>query len=316
MEGDFQPVISAGFAGDVDPFINGMYSTMPFHSLLTLTLQPSPQFTRQASTTADPTPLALYGDKFPANQFHNYCQWSEEIDSRLKVPKNEPPNTDFQGRSTEQFDFLSGSPSFHQLPGLSCLEQVNDEFAITESAPKRLKPFTPPSDGDLIIPQQLLRNFQMSNYGYKPPEIASAAAAVPAERRRRPTVNQVISEKTHSLKKMLPASGGKKMDQATVFEEAYRYIKFLQAQVSVLQSMPGDSSRFATRPPCNAQVVGGLGRLNRQQLLQVLVNSPAAQSKMFSEGCCVFSIEQLILVRQMAERRAAAHEKLQYYPFL
>ncbi|KAK2987990.1 hypothetical protein RJ640_011253 [Escallonia rubra] len=315
MEGDFQPVISAGFAADVDPFINGIYSTMPLHSLLTLTLQPSPQFTHQASSTANPTPLALYGNKFPANQFHSFCQRSEEIDSRLKVPKNEPPNTDFDVTSTEPpFDFLSGSPSFHHC--LSCLEQVNDEFAITESAPKRLKPFTPPSDGDLIIPQQLLRNFQMPNYGYKPPGIASTAATVPPERRRRPTVNQVISEKTHRLKKMLPASGGKKMDQATVFEEAYRYIKFLQAQVGVLQSMPGDSSSFATRSLCNAQVFGGLGRLNRQQLLQVLVNSPAAQSKMFSEGSCVFSIEQLILLRQMAERRAAAHEKLEYYPFL
>ncbi|GFP82482.1 transcription factor bhlh117 [Phtheirospermum japonicum] len=64
---------------------------------------------------------------------------------------------------------------------------------------------------------------------------------------------------------------------ATVLEEAYKYIKFLQAQVNVLQSMPCESNSSAAAAT-NIGGSGNLGKLNRQQLLQVVVNSPAVET--------------------------------------
>ncbi|RYQ97618.1 hypothetical protein S83_061862 [Arachis hypogaea] len=114
---------------------------------------------------------------------------------------------------------------------------------------------------------------------------------------------QKLSEKTRCLQKLMPWD--KKMDQATLFEQAYSYVKFLQAQVSVLQSMPyhaPPSPSFNNGGGC-VFGFGDLERLNRNQLLQVLVNSPVAQTVMSSKGLCVFSMEQLGLLTKLSERR-------------
>lgn len=107
-----------------------------------------------------------------------------------------------------------------------------------------------------------------------------------------------------------------------MLEEAYKYVKFLQAQVSVLQAMPLQSAT-PPPPPCtsnpisdvisgyydkhnnpsdNDAVWGELGKLNRQQLLQLVVNSPVAQTLLYSRGCCVYSREQLSLLQKLAEK--------------
>nr|KYP44293.1 Transcription factor bHLH117 family [Cajanus cajan] len=95
----------------------------------------------------------------------------------------------------------------------------------------------------------------------------------------------------------------KKMDQATLLEEAYKYVKFLQAQLRVLHSMPSTSASNNT--PFLLQNGGVFQSLNRTQLLQVLVNSPVAQTMLYSQGFCVFSLEQLSLLRKLSERRLA-----------
>ncbi|GAV88418.1 HLH domain-containing protein, partial [Cephalotus follicularis] len=106
---------------------------------------------------------------------------------------------------------------------------------------------------------------------------------------------QKISEKTRCLQKLLPWD--KKMDTATMLGEAYEYVRFLQAQVTALHSMPCQSS-FGTTTAYGFQndgrFVSGLGSLNRQQLLQVMLNSPVAQTMLYSRGLCVFSMEQLM----------------------
>ncbi|KAK7324766.1 hypothetical protein VNO77_28598 [Canavalia gladiata] len=113
---------------------------------------------------------------------------------------------------------------------------------------------------------------------------------------------QKLSEKTRCLQKLMPWD--KKMDQATLLEEAYKYVKFLQAQFWVLQSMPSHSHSHSSPFPNNSGgVLGDLERLNRSQVLQVLVNSPVAQTMLYSQGFCVFSIEQLALLRKLSERR-------------
>ncbi|XP_027343343.1 transcription factor bHLH117 [Abrus precatorius] len=114
---------------------------------------------------------------------------------------------------------------------------------------------------------------------------------------------QKLSEKTRCLQKLMPWD--KKMDQATLLEEAYKYVKFLQAQFCVLQSMPSQShsSPFLN----NGAVFGDLESLNRSQVLQVLVNSPVAQTMLYSQGFCVFSVEQLALLRKLSDTRQLQH---------
>ncbi|KAL2331798.1 hypothetical protein Fmac_019379 [Flemingia macrophylla] len=116
---------------------------------------------------------------------------------------------------------------------------------------------------------------------------------------------QKLSEKTRCLQKLMPWD--KKMDQATLLEEAYKYVKFLQAQFRVLQSMPSSTSTSTSSSASspfllpNDGVFGHLQRLNRTQLLQVLVNSPVAQTMLYSQGFCVFSLEQLSLLRKFSQ---------------
>jgi hypothetical protein len=115
---------------------------------------------------------------------------------------------------------------------------------------------------------------------------------------------QKLSEKTRCLQKLMPWD--KKMDQATLLEEAYKYVKFLQAQHSVLQSMPSHSitnNSYGGGGNSGGGVFGDLEILNRNQALQVLVNSPVAQTKLCSQGYCVFSMEQFTLLRKLSERR-------------
>lgn len=59
---------------------------------------------------------------------------------------------------------------------------------------------------------------------------AVSPQSVAARERRRK-----ITEKTQELGKLVP--GGNKMSTAEMFQAAYKYVKFLQAQVSVLQSI-------------------------------------------------------------------------------
>nr|CAD1819289.1 unnamed protein product [Ananas comosus var. bracteatus] len=97
----------------------------------------------------------------------------------------------------------------------------------------------------------------------------------------------------------------RKMDTATLLEEANKYVRFLEAQVTALQTMPERSARFAPprEPPGSLPCpAAALGRLNRQQLLQVLVNSPVVQDRLYARGVCVFSAEQVASLRCSAER--------------
>ncbi|KAL3509630.1 hypothetical protein ACH5RR_029031 [Cinchona calisaya] len=141
---------------------------------------------------------------------------------------------------------------------------------------------------------------------------------------------QRISEKTRCLQKILPWD--KKMDTGTMLEEAYKYIKFLQAQIRVLETMPvktnqnprsyddvRSSNANANANNNNNNVVvnddgsagggndvvwGELGKLSRQQLLEVVVNSPVTQTLLYSRGLCVYSVEQLVLLHNMAHKKA------------
>ncbi|XP_020527195.1 uncharacterized protein LOC110007837 [Amborella trichopoda] len=98
-----------------------------------------------------------------------------------------------------------------------------------------------------------------------------------------------ISELTRSLEKLMPWDS--KMDTATMLGEAYKYIRFLKAQISVLKSMPSNSDVKTDCGEGNGEY-SDFGCLSRQQMLQVLMGSSGVQRKLYSEGKCVISIEQ------------------------
>ncbi|KAL0319778.1 UNVERIFIED_CONTAM: Transcription factor [Sesamum radiatum] len=199
----------------------------------------------------------------------------------FKMPKTEPLFAVNDGIAAEAppYNFFSEAASsslHHQLPGLLSLE-LPQNTAVVES-----------------------------------PMMNPRIEAAPYGKQRRRRQQQRLSDKTRCLQKLLPWD--EKMDMATVLEEAYKYIRFLQAQVRVLQSMPCESAGGgAATASCGTTAsigCGDLGRLNRQQLLQVVVNSPVAQTQLYSKGCCLYSVEQLVLLKKNAERKALYHQMM------
>ncbi|XP_039038064.1 transcription factor bHLH117-like [Hibiscus syriacus] len=121
-------------------------------------------------------------------------------------------------------------------------------------------------------------------------------------------MRQKLSEKTRCLQKLMPWD--KKMDTGTMLQEAYKYVRFLQAQVSILQSMPITSS-FSSAQHVNAGGgFDGFGSLNRQQLLRVLFNSLVAQTMLCSQGFCVFDSEQLVSLHKAKEMKTVLQQFL------
>ncbi|KVH98022.1 transcription factor bHLH83-like [Cynara cardunculus var. scolymus] len=82
-----------------------------------------------------------------------------------------------------------------------------------------------------------------------------------------------ISEKTQELGKLIP--GGHKMNTAEMFQAAFKYIKFLQAQVGVLKlmdSIPEDEQG-----------------MDNGELMEALVTSTSMQEKLYSAEKCIVS---------------------------
>lgn len=299
----FSPVISPD-----DTLMSGTCSGLSFQSLLSsnqeTTLMSTPEYNYSTSLISPPETFGFLNDNFSAvsnHQIHlcstngNRNLYSADFtsNSKLIMPKQEPLES-----------------SFHQLPDLQSFEQLPKNFAVAEPSQKRIKSISPPTVDPYTL-DSILSNFQISKSltAGKATEKRTPQAvfhsAVARERR------QKISDKTQSLQKLLPWD--KKMDMATMLEEAYKYIKFLQAQISVLQSMPCDSSSFTTQNS-RINVFGGLENLNRQQLLQVLVNSAVAQTTLYSKGCCVYSIEQVAFLKKMAENKYTYQQQMAFNP--
>ncbi|KAJ6417622.1 hypothetical protein OIU84_003366 [Salix udensis] len=85
------------------------------------------------------------------------------------------------------------------------------------------------------------------------------------ERRRK------ITEKTQDLGKLIP--GGHKMNTAEMFQAASKYVKFLQAQIGVLELM--------------GSTQGNKGTMPTQELQTLLITSPTIQEKLYSEEKCL-----------------------------
>nr|XP_034889159.1 transcription factor bHLH52 [Populus alba]TKR79440.1 basic helix-loop-helix family protein [Populus alba] len=95
--------------------------------------------------------------------------------------------------------------------------------------------------------------------------VSLSSQSIAARERRRK-----ITEKTQQLGKLIP--GGNKMNTAEMFQAASKYVKFLQAQIGILE-------------------LTGTTQENREamhtQELQTLVTSPTIQEKLYLEQKCL-----------------------------
>lgn len=258
-----------------------------------------------AFTFPDGTTTSLYP------QLNSNFVVAESTDSSdavfFKVPKSEPVNVYEEMETAEESAFVV----HNHLPDLRSLEQCSSSFTFNKRA--RVDSVLNPLQ---IMVEPMVRgcegfqNYLMPYQCKSSPDLTGSAAApvsptvqIPRSalaRQRR----QKLSDKTRCLQKLLPWD--KKMDIATMLEEACKYVKFLQAQLIALQSMPCESAISSTNSNhyiTGGSIFGGLDRLNRNQLLQVLVNSPVAQTMLCSQSCCVFSAEQLGFIQKIAEKR-------------
>ncbi|KAK1284674.1 hypothetical protein QJS10_CPB21g00807 [Acorus calamus] len=104
------------------------------------------------------------------------------------------------------------------------------------------------------------------------PAVTTATVETKAKSRDR---RSRIRERTRQLERLMPWEDKKFM--ANTLAEAYKYVRFLQSQLTVLRAMPCKSAMSV--PPSRTGDQPSLESLARQQLLQVLVNSPRVQNK-------------------------------------
>ncbi|XP_072952364.1 transcription factor bHLH117 [Typha angustifolia] len=211
-------------------------------------------------------PPGYLASSYPVNNLNALAPMDPTLE--LKSPKIEP----FSSENGVQTPLMIESPGFHHLPALRSLEQPPD--------PMDSSPCQPPVAGDPI-------------YLIEPSQKRFRPASEISRRRRKN-----ISDRTRILEGLMPWE--KKKDTATMLEDASKYIRFLEAQVTALQTMPVCSAWFAPVIGTSEPAINGLSRLNRQQLLQVLVNSPVVQDKLYVRGVCVFSVEQVTALRRAA----------------
>ncbi|DAD49548.1 TPA_asm: hypothetical protein HUJ06_031982 [Nelumbo nucifera] len=153
---------------------------------------------------------------------------------------------------------------FRRLRDLCSIEQASKDLGISTSSHMQ--------QNELAIVESSPQAPKRS-----PPSSAAVHMSTLARQRRKK-----IGDRTRCMLKLIPWD--KKISMAMLLEEAYKYIEFLKAQLRALQTMPCQSSIEWEVLPGNVGLeLGGLEKKNQQQLLQVLVNSPVAQTILYSK---------------------------------
>ncbi|KAK4440279.1 Transcription factor [Sesamum alatum] len=158
--------------------------------------------------------------------------------------------------STEMFY----PPHFNGLFPDTCLTQLQD-YLPTEVVVPPLPDFSTSASPGFSYGSQSPKKEASSGGGGGG---SLSAQSVAARQRRRK-----ITEKTQELGKLVP--GGRKMNTAEMLQAAYKYIKYLQAQVGVLESiMPSNNNQE-----------------NSDEELRFLLESPLIQEKLYSTERCL-----------------------------
>ncbi|XP_027172052.1 transcription factor HEC1 [Coffea eugenioides] len=330
-----------------EAYLNGYFSDLSFQSILQPPCHYDNQSLQQPAVETPAFSQATYGYYIQDVPESSTSTFSEPNPTtyqflnreELKTPKHEVLDT--QDFAFQLLKLNETTPS----PAVSPPEPLINFFSTCSSSMDDLSSNSSGGAGQFVyqtgslsdimnVQVQQLTESSSSSSRFPTHRVDPGKRYVPYNLSPKPDrkrIRQKISEKTRCLQRVLPWD--KKMDMGTMLEEAYKYVKFLQAQISVLQTMPEKSSTAAisssggkSKNPSydvsssgvgeNNVAWGDLGKLNRQQLLEVVVNSRVAQTALYSRGCCVYSTEQLVLLKKMAEKKTLSEQVLFASPLL
>ncbi|KAJ6770795.1 TRANSCRIPTION FACTOR BHLH83-RELATED [Salix purpurea] len=220
----------------------------------------------------------------------SFCSnWGSSLQHHNLQEITEYPQCDVEIGNDQFFacnDSLMFSDAF-----INPLYEVEEQLVYSDSYTNLLPHFSSPSDNMISLPPEIFPPEDFESYhclkrpktytdhfnstfepsffeGYAPnpntglPEFFSRnpsprTYSIAARERRRK-----ITEKTQDLGKLIP--GGHKMNTAEMFQAASKYVKFLQAQIGVLELMG-----------------------STQELQTLLITSPTIQEKLYSEEKCL-----------------------------
>ncbi|XP_020886186.1 transcription factor bHLH117 [Arabidopsis lyrata subsp. lyrata] len=194
--------------------------------------------------------------------------------------------------STQLFqnDLATTTTPFLHLPNLTSIEQP----PAVEEEPTTMKLF-PSLSPPLPLPdakrRKKLNSYSSSTNSGSP----TASSSNTNDGGTGITKRKKISDKIRSLEKLMPWEN--KMSLAMILEESHRYIKFLQSQIASLSWMPLESVYNTAGEVGESDL---LKSLTRQQILQVIANSPGSRNVLSSHGVCLFSYEQLLSLKTMS----------------
>ncbi|XP_020554086.1 transcription factor bHLH52 [Sesamum indicum] len=182
------------------------------------------------------------------------CSLQQEFEPHQHNPKRQKAaGCGYEDIYTQMFN----PPHFNGLVPNTCLTQLQDYLPTSEVVVLPLPDFsTPPG---------------FSYSSESPKKEASAGGSLSAQSIAARQRRRKITEKTQELGKLVP--GGRKMNTAEMLQAAYKYIKYLQAQVGVLESM---SSNNQNREGFESD-----------DELRVLLESPLIQEKLYSTERCL-----------------------------
>ncbi|CAI0545995.1 unnamed protein product [Linum tenue] len=195
---------------------------------------------------------------------HNLISLCPEI-----FPLNGLDNFPYSYHCDQNPDFFYCCTEPSLFPGFPAPATVDflDDIPVP-AAPLPAPTFEPPAEPSGGKEDEEVMNKKQGNGD----GVTLSAQSIAARHRRRR-----ITQKTQELGKLIP--GGNKLNTAEMFQAAAQYVKFLQAQISVLQSM--DSPQTIQEP------------IEVPKELQTLVTSPVIQQKMYSEEKCFVPTELL-----------------------
>ncbi|GAB2265188.1 hypothetical protein Dimus_000253 [Dionaea muscipula] len=126
----------------------------------------------------------------------------------------------------------------------------------------------------------------------------SAQSLAARERRRR------ITEKTQQLAKLIP--GAHKMNTADMFQAGFKYVKFLQAQLAILQFTHSTHHQ----EELEEEKVFGVGG-SAEELQFLLLDCPSVQEKLYSQERCLVPAELLENIIRSSSSGGGGEVKLQ-----
>ncbi|XP_013584499.1 PREDICTED: transcription factor bHLH117-like [Brassica oleracea var. oleracea] len=221
-------------------------------------------------------------------QKQQHCAESMFTDSSLPLVTR-----DYLTESTRFENLFSHDVPFLHLPDLKFVEGARSPPPCLSLAPP---PPLPVARHNVNLRQRHVGSRVNNTFSISPS--SSSKSKPPASQYVHGT--RKVSDRIRSLEKIMPWE--KKMSLATTLEETNKYITFLQSQIASLRWMPLDSV-YPTKPREEhvGETTSLLNSLTRQQLLQVIANSPGSRNVLYKQGVCVFSYEQLLSVKMMAE---------------